>query len=387
MACGWLTWRLAERLFQGQPLVPWVVTATVLLEWHLAWAAVSGMETLLFVALSLGLVEAHLAANDARSAVYSLGLGLLGGLLCLTRPEGVLLVGLIGLGLLLTHRWGDALWLGLACAATVAPGLWLNWQATGGLLPDTFAAKMVYVTEMGWQGRLAFLALAPLAFWAGSLLLVLPVALWGIRRAICTDWRRHWLPLAWSLGLVALYAWRLPVLYHHVRYLIPVVPWVALYGTAGLLAVRKRGLLRFLLALNGLVLLIFWLQGANIYSWNVDNIQDQQVAIGRWLAGATDAQAVVAATDVGAVGYFGGRRVVDLEGLVTPEVNRLRRAGISLMPFLREQGVEYVVLYQDEDRPWLWELTLVPVFTATLDFNTISATDQMTVYRVMWDVP
>ena len=74
----------------------------------------------------------------------------------------------------------------------------------------------------------------------------------------------------------------------------------------------------------------------------------------------------------------GERRIVDLEGLVTPEINRLRSAGISPMSFLRQTDVKYMVLYRDRKKewPWLSELTMAPVLTATLDYNTISATDQ-----------
>lgn len=383
MACGWLIWRLAERLLPNQSLTPWIATAAVLLEWHLAWAAVSGMETLLFVALSLGAVEVHLTAGGAPGGFRSLGLGLLGGLLFLTRPEGFILVGLVGLDLLRLRRWGAAWRAGLACAITALPAFWLNWRATGGLLPGTFAAKTTYVTGVGWLGHLAFLGLALLALWTGSLLLLLPASARGALHAVRADARQNWLPVAWSLGLLAFYAWLLPVLYHHARYLMPIIPWVALYGSAGLLSFHRR-LRRFLFVINTLVLLIFWFWGANIYSWNVDNIQDQQVTIGHWLAEETPVQTTVAANDVGALGYFGERRIIDLEGLITPEIAQMRAAGLSPLPFLREQHVEYLVIYRDLDRPWLAELSLVPVFTATLEFNTISAAEQMIVYRVDW---
>jgi arabinofuranosyltransferase len=387
MMCGWLTWRLARRLFPKQPEVAWIATPTVLLEWHLAWAAVSGMETLLFMALSLGLIEVHLATRDHSKAIHSVALGLLSGLLFLTRPEGVLLAGLIGLDLLASRRWRDATLLGAACLSVASPWLWHNWQITGGLLPDTFAAKSAYTTGAGLFGRLAFLLFAIIAFWASSLLLLLPVAPWAAWRSLHSDRTVHWLPLVWPLSLLALYTWRLPVLYHHARYLMPILPWIALYGARGLLSLPGRQRQKFLLALSGLVSLVFWFQGANIYAWNVDNIEKQQVLLGRWLAQFTPADAIVAANDVGAVGYFGRRRVIDLEGLITPEINRLNRTGASLVPYLRDQNVAYMVLYQDLQRPWLDAVTLVPLFAAELDYVTISASARMTVYQVSWSEP
>jgi hypothetical protein len=79
--------------------------------------------------------------------------------------------------------------------------------------------------------------------------------------------------------------------------------------------------------------------------------------------------------------------VIDLEGLVTPQVNDLRRAGQSLAPFLRDEGVEYVVLYHDSQHQWQDQASMTPVLTAALELNTISATDRMTVYRLEWGTP
>jgi hypothetical protein len=47
--------------------------------------------------------------------------------------------------------------------------------------------------------------------------------------------------------------------------------------------------------------------------------------MGRWLDRNAPADALVAAPDIGAVGYYSHRRILDLGGLVTPEINRMRR--------------------------------------------------------------
>ena len=86
-------------------------------EWHLVWAAASGMETMLFTALSLALLEyyfSQLAERQAESGPLSLqterifvgavGIGLVGGTLILTRPEGLGLAGLVMLALVLFPR-------------------------------------------------------------------------------------------------------------------------------------------------------------------------------------------------------------------------------------------------------------------------------------------
>ena len=281
---GWLTWLLAGRLFPARPAARWLAAGILLLEWHIVWASVSGMETLLFTALSLGLVLLTMIQMDDERLVRALAMGLLGGMLCLTRPGGVLLVGLVGLDMLRRRQWAHALCMGMACLVAVSPGLWINWRATGGVMPDTYAAKSVYVARFGLRHRFVYAVMAVVALGAGSLLLTLPGAIWAGGRSVRVDWRRHWLPVVWPTALFGLYLWRLPLLYHHVRYLMPTIPWLALYGAAAFLSIRPRRRRRFLLAVNAAVLLIFWIQGANTYSWNADNIESQHVAIGDWLA-------------------------------------------------------------------------------------------------------
>jgi hypothetical protein len=48
------------------------------------------------------------------------------------------------------------------------------------------------------------------------------------------------------------------------------------------------------------------------------------VPIGKWLGENTPEEAVVATPDIGAIGFYSGREVLDLGGLVTPWINRLR---------------------------------------------------------------
>jgi len=50
------------------------------------------------------------------------------------------------------------------------------------------------------------------------------------------------------------------------------------------------------------------------------------VPLGRWLGAHAPADAQVATPDIGAIGYFSGRRVLDLGGLVTPRMVSLLEA-------------------------------------------------------------
>jgi len=113
------------------------------------------------------------------------------------------------------------------------------------------------------------------------------------------------------------------------------------------------------LALPGLLVLVLavsvslvedW-QVSTEYAWNVHNIDRTQVRIGRWLAKETPAEATVATNDIGAIGFFSGRRVIDMVGLVTPGMlERLRLARDrdgAILAYFREHRPDYVAIFDD----------------------------------------
>jgi hypothetical protein len=112
------------------------------------------------------------------------------------------------------------------------------------------------------------------------------------------------------------------------------------------------------------------------------------VALGRWVAAHTPPDAVLALNDIGAIAYVSQRPVVDLAGLVTPEVVPLLRApdrASRLADFLSGRDVGYVIVFPN----WFPDLAartdlLEPVHQVTLERNTIAGGDTMVVYQAHW---
>jgi len=75
------------------------------------------------------------------------------------------------------------------------------------------------------------------------------------------------------------------------------------------------------------------------------SINRMQVTLGRWLARNTPAGATAACLDVGAIGYFSGRRVFDLIGLVTKEMRGRPLDRENFMAFFRESRPDYLVIF------------------------------------------
>ncbi|MBI2886151.1 MAG: hypothetical protein HYY02_02970 [Chloroflexi bacterium] len=345
---AWETLRLGRALLPQASPTPWLAGLLVLLEWHLVWAAFSGMETLLFAALTVGALREY--AQRGLDRPWWLGVWL--GLATLTRPEGLAL-GLLVAGWELVvkrgRRWASLAPVGLALGAVLLPGALANLALSGGPLPATFLAKhAAYGVErdlLSWAGYLggALLTLA-----RGPLLLAYPGVAYGLARrfpGLAPAWP---LPLLWGVVLLLLYMVWLPALYHHGRYLFAVIPLVGLYGLEGARLLLERLPFRLLpratLVIAGALLLVSWVRGAQVYGQNVRTIAQQQVQAALWLQSHTPSNAVVATHDIGAVSYFSGRRLVDIAGLASPELVTAPRDVKRILVVLEAKEVTHVAL-------------------------------------------
>ncbi len=395
--------RLGRRLFPDRPQIGVAAGLAVTLEWHLVWAAVSGMETMLFVWLSIVLVERYAAIARTqeppeREGWAFGGLGLLGGLLALVRPEGVGLAALIGADVLLaalekrpargrTFRRLAA--LGAGVLLPMLPYLAFNLHVTGLLLPNTFYAKQreyaILLARLNLAQRWLRVVSAPLI---GGQALLVPGLLRALFDARKPRNRLLALVAVWWLGYLTLYALRLPVTYQHGRYQIPTLPWLLLlgvWGTANLLQPHHRRMgWRVLSRAWGISIaagmLLFVALGARAYANDVTFIETEMVKTARWLNEHTPPGTRIAAHDIGAIGYFTGRPLVDLAGLVTPAVIPIIRDEDALLRFAIEAGAEYLVTFPG----WYPTISrqLVQVYSTNSLWAIQAGHDNMKVYRL-----
>jgi hypothetical protein len=144
-----------------------------------------------------------------------------------------------------------------------------------------------------------------------------------------------------ALLMMLLWAVGLPLAYVIVdfqvlsRYLVPVAPAAAVLGAVSLVRFSRaviRGARRRRIAVAAFVGLVI-AQNAILHATVVvpstrefsRALREVLVSAGEWLRDNSDVDATVATPDIGAVAYVSGRRVLDLGGLVTPEINRMRR--------------------------------------------------------------
>ncbi|MDL1896941.1 hypothetical protein FBQ82_11740 [Anaerolineae bacterium CFX7] len=349
-ASALMTQRVTFHLTENARVVNWFAPLFLVFEWHLVWAAASGMEIVLFVFLALALVEAFFARRGAWS------LGLLAGLLTLTRPEGMALAALIGGGLLLPRSDASMFQrvkaLGVFAAlfaVALLPYLAFNLYASGTILPNTFYAKTAEyaaLTQENFFARWLRMYRQPLI---GAQLLLVPGFLFGAWKLAREKKYALVLPAAWIILLPLLYAWRLPVEYQFGRYLMPVIPFIILYGLVGTELLFQKISLRLIRRVWGMTIAVllgaFYLLGANFYAQSVAVIQCEMVAAANWTRENLPAGQSIAAHDIGAQAYFDARPLLDLAGLVSPEVIPFMRDETKLLEWMRARGARYAVFF------------------------------------------
>lgn len=377
----------------------------------MAWSALAGMEIPLFVLLTLWGMILHLRERRADGPPRSLAVL---GAAALARPEGMLLIVLAVVDRLLAFgrgpggelalrppRWRPVL-SGLAAAAlALLPVLLFYRLAAGSFLPATFGAKTGAVHRLLPQGLYLYTVLGIWLRPQPVMTLLAGAGALRLAARLGTDRDRGLLPALWVLALPLAFALLTPA--EHVlvgnfgRYFFPLFAPLVVLGMVGLEEPARRlgravaagparlplraPLIALLLAPTAITLV----QGAARYGQNVANVQDGDVALGRWMRDHLPPEALVAVQDVGAVKFFAPNPVLDLVGLVTPEIQpHLRRGAEAVYAFLSRRRPEYLMVYPG----WFPGLLARPGFRPAAELkvpgNVTLAADTLTVYTTPW---
>jgi len=415
------------------------LVAAVALVWMgpVAWGALSGMEVSLAALLVAAALLAHARDRLLASAACA-------ALAILARPEAFLLVPLLIAARPVTVR--RVATFAIVTIAAVAPAALFSLSTAGTWYPTTAAAK-VEGGLVGWLGgvsepaaltwvRRPYAFLTEWIIWLATTHWLLPVALVP---GLVLTWRHAGRALglvalallAHPLGMALLAPYRGPA-FQEGRYSIHLLPLVVVTLAVALGGWGRRGgglppeRLRHPLARTrlcepraglggpppplegqpapapppasqgnawvGPFAMVVWLAisvgalvpAATRYGWGVQNINAMQVHLGRWVDAQLPKTARIAVNDIGAIAYFSRREVIDLMGLVTPEIIPYRRRGEpGVMRYLTEACPEYVIIFPK----WFPRLasstdTLRPVYRVRLERNEVAGAEEMVVYRL-----
>ena len=89
--------------------------------------------------------------------------------------------------------------------------------------------------------------------------------------------------------------------------------------------------------------MFFLLQGAFAFATDVAIVEGEMVTVAEWLSTNTPPGALIASHDIGAIGYFAERPLLDLAGLISPEVIPLLQSETALAQYILNSDAQYLV--------------------------------------------
>jgi hypothetical protein len=344
-------WAVRELVQSYHPRFPWVGIFFAI-EWHFAWAAMSGMETLLH-GLIVTTVLVLLMTNSHRY----LPLGLLTGLSVWVRPDGLTLLGPVLMVILLT---GGDVHSKLTQFTRYLIGfgslfvfyLLFNLAIGGAPMPNTFYAKQAEYASWQTLPVLDRLGQMSLQLLVGPSLVLIPGIIGWLMKSVRQKMWGSLAALAWTAGYLILYISRLPV-YQHGRYIMPAMPIFFLFGLlafaefdAGKMLARYHWIGQTVWRASIVMLsFAFIFLGAQSYARDVAVIEGEMVVTAKWAAANLPPDALVAAHDIGALGYFDNHKLIDLAGLVSPEVIPFIRDEPRIVEYLNQRGADYLIAF------------------------------------------
>lgn len=344
-------WAVRQLVDSYRPRFPWV-GIFIAFEWHLAWAAMSGMETLLH-GLIVTTVLIMLMTNTPRFLI----LGLLTGLAVWVRPDGLTLLGPVLLTILITQPDAHSRLTAITRYFIGFGSIFLfyilfNLTIGGTSMPNTFYAKQAEYASWQTLPILTRLGQMSLQLLVGpGLVLVIGVVGW----LVISIRQKKWGSVAaiiWCAGYLILYVLRLPM-YQHGRYIMPAMPIFFLFGLLafaefdnGKMFARYHWIGQTIWRASIVMLTVaFIFLGAQSYAKDVAVIESEMVVTAKWVAANLQPDALIAAHDIGALGYFDNHKLIDLAGLVSPDVIPFIRDEPRLANYLNQRGADYLISF------------------------------------------
>ena len=365
-----------------------IVAVLCILEWHLAWSAVSGMEISLFTFLSI----LFLLLLHRNSPPYLMGLA--AGLAFLVRPEAAILIGIYGVKILFEYRKTPIRLLSitgvfaLVLLVMVSPWMIFNYSLNGRPFPSTVSSKfMQYGYPFSIWNSLIYIWNVFLYFLNGPLMLLVPCAGFAVYEAIRQRRTHLYYALTWCLALVLIYAVALPAIYHHGRYLMPLIPILAIFGVEGLFVLYERlhlsGRLQTAVWLVITAMIIaLWINGESTFALQVKLLNENHARVAHWVDEHVSPDAIIATHDIGLVGYITRRQIVDLAGLVTPEAIPLMNDPEKLANFVRDRNVSYVIVFTGYYQEFLKQLNAQRVYSPNKEEFKSRGLEPFEVFRI-----
>ncbi len=370
-AASFAFYKLCSLEFDNEIIFALLCSGLFIIDKWMNFITGSGMETMMYILILILCIYFY----KKRSAVP---FAIMLGLILWTRPDGVAFIAALIIDYILVIYYSKdhsdlILFSGselkkilLIFAGIVGLYFIMNYSLSGSLLPNTYNAKLTYYSPE-FRSRTDFLKYEVWDYFKTGAYLVLMIGfIFSVLKVIYDVYKKTYNPntvyVLFIFALIFIYWLKLPYAHRFGRYLMPVIPFFILLSTIGF-----RDFAKFLNKISDNSLfakIIFYAWVAIVYFMSVKDydeskktyakeckyIYQRQVTAALWLKKNTDENDVIATHDVGAIGYYSGRKIVDIAGLVTPElINKINDANyVNFMTkYLKDNKVTYLAFLRE----------------------------------------
>ncbi|MCR4416616.1 MAG: tetratricopeptide repeat protein [Ignavibacteria bacterium] len=351
--------------------------------------SVSGMETTMFIFFLVASLFFYRTENFLMAGIFS-------GLSLWTRPEGLILIAVIIFDLALQKFYFKTEFVRKffkqkSIYQFVIPVIFLslvyfafNFILSGEIFPNTYKAKLTYYLGSDRNNFLRrdvidYFSLKEFVLvWIVFLLSVFFI----IKDVIKKQYNGSFLYLVFVISFILIYYFKLPFTHRFGRYLMPVIPFY--------LILAFDGLQRFLMFLQqksktdqskslNVIYLVFvgFTLVMSVYQIpkNAEEIAftgkyhyDRHIKIAEWLKQNTKPNEITATHDIGAIAFYSDRKIIDMVGLVNPEViEHLNDKNLS--DYLKNYFIKNDVSYFVTMRNWFEAVNQRPVYIPVNEFE------------------
>lgn len=376
-----------------------------------AWASMSGMETTLFTFFTLVGVYFHL--KELKSKTLTLLPSLFFAFSAVLRPEGMLLYSLYALNVILNllkdkafKQYFIKLFSGLIIfLCIVLPYFIFSYLISGHFFPNTFRGQgggFSFVPNFTYL-KIVINFIFRDNFITGSLLFIFIYYYFSNLKNYFKEMEYINLIALWTIFLPLISSVLIPNWRHHVRYTMPLIPFINIIAVYYLIILLNKNFLhklkslfyskKYAPALIVLFSLFYYFIYAAALGKNVDNINSQQVKIAEWVKNNVGRDETIALNDIGAITFISKNRIIDMAGLVTPEILEYRKYTWddnldSLNYLLKKNDVSYIVIYDHWFKEYLQKYgdQFTFITSAILEENTICGGIEMKVYKTNFSI-
>jgi hypothetical protein len=331
--------------------------------------SLSGMETTMFIFIILAAAYFYKKRKVVPFAVFL-------GLIMWGRPDGVTFIGALALDYIIARYLAktdktislfsksELIKIGIISGAIVILYFGMNLMLSGSIMPNTYTAKIVYYSA---KSKEFFLKVEVWQYFTSGAYGIMMIGfLFSVLKMFYDLFKKKYNPnilyIAFAFALVFVYWYKMPYAHRFGRYMMPIIPFFILVSGIGFRDLLKLaggyfknrsfavGLYIFISAVILMYSFKVYLDSKTDYATECKYISDRQVAAAMWIKNNTKEDDIIATHDVGAIGFYCGRKIVDVAGLVTPElITKIndRNYNVYMADYLKKTGVTYIAFLRE----------------------------------------